>query len=219
MGEVALQVDSPSGALDGVWLEPDGAVAQLVFAHGAGAGFQHRNMQGIAEAFAAEQLATLRFNFPYMQAGKRRVDNKATAIAAIAAARDLAAARSALPLLLAGHSFGGRMSSHAVVEAGVECLGLVFCSFPLHQPKKPDVSRAAHLKDIDRPMLFLSGTRDDLAEQALLDEVVAGLPHAELHWLETANHAYVTLKRTRTNPMPVFEEMALAARSFVDALI
>ncbi len=219
MGEEPIQVDSPAGPLDGVWLEPAGAVAQLVFAHGAGAGFQHKNMQGIAEAFGAEGLATLRFNFPYMQAGKRRVDNKATAVAAIAAARERAASRSDLPLFLAGHSFGGRMSSHAVAEEGLDCRGLIFCSFPLHQPKKPGVSRAAHLEDVRQPMLFLSGTRDDLAERGLLEEVVSGLANAEVHWLETANHSYVILKRTRTNPMPVFEEMALAARSFVDALV
>lgn len=219
MGEEPIQVDSPAGSLDGVWLEPAGAVAQVVLAHGAGAGYQHKNMQGIAAAFADAELATLRFNFPYMQAGKRRVDNKATAVAAIAAARELAAARSNLPLFLAGHSFGGRMSSHAVAEADLDCRGLIFCSFPLHQPKKPDVSRASHLPDICQPMLFLSGTRDELAERGLLEEVVSGLAHARLHWLETANHSYVILKRTRTNPMPVFEEMARSARSFVDALI
>ena len=220
MTEEPLQVGSPSGPLDGVWLEPTSAVAQLVFAHGAGAGYQHKNMQGIAAAWAEQGLASLRFNFPYMQAGKRRVDGKAVAIDAIAAARELAAARSSLPLFLAGHSFGGRMRSHAVAEAGVDCRGLVFCSFPLHQPKKPDVARAAHLGDIAQPMLFLSGTRDDLADADLLKQVVGSLePRASLHWLETANHSYVVLKRTRTNPAPVFEEMAQATREFVDALI
>lgn len=220
MTEEPLQVGSPSGPLDGVWLEPAGAVAQLVFAHGAGAGYQHKNMQSIAEAWADQGLASLRFNFPYMQAGKRRVDGKAVAMDTIAAARKLAAARSDLPLFLAGHSFGGRMSSHAVAEAGVDCRGLVFCSFPLHQPKKPDVTRAAHLQEIAQPMLFLSGTRDDLADADLLQEVVDALgARAALHWLETANHSYVVLKRTRANPTPVFEEMARTTREFVDALI
>ncbi len=220
MIEEPLQVASASGSLDGVWLEPADAVAQLVFAHGAGAGYQHKNMQGIAEAWASQGLASLRFNFPYMQAGKRRVDGKAVAMDAIAAARELAASRSDLPIFLAGHSFGGRMCSHAVAEAGVACRGLVYCSFPLHQPKKPGVDRAAHMNGIALPMLFLSGTRDDLADADLMRGVVDGLgAHASLHWLETANHSYVVLKRTRTNPTPIFEEMAQVTREFVDGLI
>jgi predicted alpha/beta-hydrolase family hydrolase len=122
-------------------------------------------------------------------------------------------------MFMGGHSFGGRMCSHAVVDSGIDCRGLIFCSFPLHQPKKPSVERAAHLPEVGRPMLFLSGTRDDLAAAEMLEGVVAGLDNARIHWLETANHSYVVLKRTRVNPMPVFEEMALAARSFVDEVI
>ena len=112
------------------------------------------------------------------------------------------------------------MSAHAVAEAGVACRGLVFCSFPLHQPKKPSIERAAHMSNIAQPMLFLSGTRDDLADAGLLQDVVDKLgARASLHWLETANHSYVVLKRTRTNPTPIFEEMAQVTREFVDALI
>ena len=214
-----LQLDAPAGPVDGCWMVPEQPVAHLVFAHGAGAGFQHATMQGIAEAFAEVGLSTLRFNFPYMQQGKRRVDSKAVAVETIAGAADYLAGQGAEPLFLCGHSFGGRMCSHAVVEAEIDCAGLIFCSFPLHQPKKPDIARAAHLPEAEKPMLFLSGTRDDLADAKLLAEVVAGLERARIHWLETANHSYTILKRTRTNPTPVFTEMAQVVRGFVDELI
>jgi predicted alpha/beta-hydrolase family hydrolase len=108
------------------------------------------------------------------------------------------------------------MASHAVAQGRVVCRGLIFGSFPLHAAKKPDRRRAAHLPDVSAPMLFLSGTRDDLARSDVLEDVVRELPHAQLHWLETGNHSYVVLKRTRTNPQPIFEEMADAARAFVD---
>ena len=178
-------------------------------------------MQALADTFAANGIATLRFNFPYMQAGRRRVDAHAVSVAAIAAAFEHARAESPLPLFLGGHSYGGRMSTHFAAEHKVdgECAGLILCSFPLHTPKKPARSRAVHLPDVPVPMLFLSGTRDDLADAALLEDVVGELPRARIHWLETANHSYVVLKRTRTNPMPVFEEIGLAARAFVDELI
>jgi len=218
-GEYPLQVESPDGPVDALRLVPDAAVAQLVLAHGAGAGFLHANMQGIADAFAGVGLATLRFNFPFTQHGRRRVDRKEVSVATIAAAAECARNTSGLPLFLAGHSFGGRMCSHAAVDPGVECRGLIFCSFPLHQPKKPSIERAAHLPDVGKPMLFLSGTRDDLAHADLLEGVVAELKNARVHWLETANHSYVVLKRTRTHPLPVFEEIALATRSFVDEVI
>ncbi len=219
-GEQQLQLGSPVGALDGIWLAPEGAVAQMVFAHGAGAGYQHATMQGLAQAFANAGLATLRFNFPFMQQGKRRVDSKDVAVASIVTAADYARSLSDLPLLLSGHSFGGRMCTHAVVQAEIDCVALVLCSFPLHPLKKPGIERAAHLRGIEQPMLFLSGTRDDLATADLLQGVVSGLNEdSRIHWLETANHSYTILKRTRTSETPVFTEMAQQARTFVDELI
>jgi len=218
VGEREVQLDSPAGPLDAIWRRPDDPVIQMVLAHGAGAGFRHHNMQSIAEAFADVGVATLRFNFPYMQAGKKRVDRKDIAVEAIGTAARYAHSNSALPLWLGGHSFGGRMASHAVAEGAVDCEGLVFCSFPLHQPKKPGVERAAHLDGIDKPMLFLSGSRDDLAQADLLGEVVARQgSNANLCWLETANHSYVPLKRTRKNPLTVFEEMAQGLAGFLRA--
>jgi predicted alpha/beta-hydrolase family hydrolase len=200
-----------------LWQCPSDAVAALVLAHGAGAGMRHASMQAIADAFERRGIATLRFDFQYMVAGRSRVDSPAVATQAIADAYAAARERTTLPLLLGGHSFGGRMASHAVVDRAVPAAGLIFCSFPLHMPGKPDTKRAQHLSSIRQPMLFLSGTRDDLADPKLLEPLVQSLPAATLHWLETADHGYRVLKRSRTRTDSVFDEMADAARSFVDA--
>jgi predicted alpha/beta-hydrolase family hydrolase len=177
----------------------------------------HKHMQAIADGFAKRGIATLRFNFPFIEAGKNRVDPPEVATATIAAAFAAAAERTELPIWLGGHSFGGRMASHAVVDRGLDPKGLIFCSFPLHNSGKPAVTRAAHLAATSKPMLFLSGTRDDLADAALLRGVVAGLARAELHWLDTADHGYRVLKRSRASAEDVFDEMARVARAFVEA--
>lgn len=198
-----------------LWQCPDDAVAAVVLAHGAGAGMTHASMQAIATAFESRGLATLRFDFPYMAEGRNRVDPPAVATAAIAAAFDAAQRRTQLPIWLGGHSFGGRMASHAVADRRVPAAGLIFCSFPLHLPGKPDTKRAQHLAAIEQPMLFLSGTRDDLAKPELLEPLVASLPNATLHWLETADHGYRVLKRQRARADSVFDEMAEVAHAFV----
>jgi len=199
-----------------IWQAPNDAAAALVLAHGAGAGMRHRNMQALADAFERRGIATLRFDFLFIEQGRSRVDPPEVATARIAEAVAAARERTDSPLWLGGHSFGGRMASHAVAAGLVAPVGLVFCSFPLHMPGKPSTSRAAHLGAIDRPMLFLSGTRDELAERALLTGVVAGLPRAELHWLDTADHSYRVLKRSRASSEDVFDEIARVARDFVD---
>jgi predicted alpha/beta-hydrolase family hydrolase len=200
-----------------LWQCPDDAVAALVLAHGAGAGMRHASMEAIAGAFGARGIATLRFDFPFMAEGRKRVDPPAVATAAIAAAFAAAAERTALPIFVGGHSFGGRMATHAVLDRALPAAGLVLCSFPLHLPGKTDTKRAQHLAAIRLPMLFLSGTRDALAERALLEPLVASLPRAQLHWLATADHGYRVQKRSRGTSEGVFDEMARVARSFVDA--
>jgi len=194
---------------------PEDALAVVVLAHGAGAGYRHAGMESIAAAFGSVGLATLRFNFPFMQAGRRRVDSQHVAIEAIGEAV-AAANREApdLPLFLGGHSFGGRMASHAVLELDTPTRGLIFCSFPLHPAGKPGVARAAHLEQIQQPMLFLSGDRDALADPELLAATVTSLgPRATLHVLATADHSYRILKRQRT--ADAFAEMGDAALGFV----
>jgi uncharacterized protein len=199
-----------------LWECPKTAAAALVLAHGAGAGMAHRNMQALAAAFGRKGIATLRFDFPFIEAGRSRVDSKAVATAAIADACSETSRRTSLPLWLGGHSFGGRMASHAVLDEGLEPRGVIFCSFPLHAAGKPGTDRAAHLAAIGLPMLFLSGTRDALAEKSLLEPLVSRLPTAELHWLDTADHGYRVLKRSRGTDEDVFDEMARIARGFID---
>jgi predicted alpha/beta-hydrolase family hydrolase len=193
--------------------------AVLVFGHGAGANMDHANMVALSDAFSNAGVVVLRFNFPFMEQGRRHVDSKPVSIATIAAASKLARLRyPRLPLLLGGHSFGGRMASHAFLEADLDDVtALVFGSFPLHPAGKPSTDRAAHLADIDRPMLFLSGTRDALATDGLLAGVVDELgERAHLHRLDTANHGYKVLKRSRQSEQSVFEEMGEALAAFLD---
>jgi uncharacterized protein len=199
-----------------LWQCPENADATLVLAHGAGAGMTHANLQSIADALGHQRVATLRFNFPFIEAGRKRVDSRPVATARIADACAEAASRAALPLWLGGHSFGGRMASHAVLDEGLEPRGLIFCSFPLHPAGKPGTDRAAHLAAIRLPMLFLSGTRDALAERARLERVVSDATSAELHWLDTADHGYRVLKRSRATDEDVFDEMARVIRGFMD---
>ena len=176
---------------------------------------RHRHMQAIADACERRGIATLRFNFPFVDAGRRRVDAPSVAVTTIAEAYALASERSVLPLWLGGHSFGGRMASHAVLDAGLDPRGLIFCSFPLHPPGRPGTERARHLAAIGAPMLFLSGTRDALAERALLEPLVASMPMAAVHWLDTADHGYRVLRRSRAAGEDVFDEMARAACEFI----
>jgi predicted alpha/beta-hydrolase family hydrolase len=200
-----------------IWQCPNDAVAALVLAHGAGAGMRHRHMQALADALAMHGIATLRFDFPFIEAGRKRVDPPTVATARIAAAFRSARERTRLPLWLGGHSFGGRMASHAVLSEQIDPRGLVFCSFPLHAAGKPGKERAGHLSRVRLPMLFLSGTRDALATPSLLSEVVQTLPTAKLHWLDAADHGCRVVKRERAAQGSVYDEMAREARAFMDA--
>lgn len=187
----------------------------LVFGHGAGADMRHQSMEALAAAFAGIGLATLRFNFPFKEAGASRVDSQAVSTGTIAAALGCAQDNTAGPYWLGGHSFGGRMASHAVGERRLEVAGLVFCSFPLHAAGRPGIARADHLDAIAAPMLFLSGSRDAMAEAPLLEEIAARIG-ATLHRLDDADHGYKTRKRTRTRSDDVFEEIAARALAWLD---
>lgn len=209
----ALSVPVDAGGVDAVsaLLDlPDKASHLLVLGHGAGAGMQHGHMQNITDALNAQGLAVLRFQFPYMELGKNRTDRPDVCTQVIhnvvGAGRERA---GALPLLLGGHSFGGRMASHAVVDQPLDDVrALVFFSFPLHMPGKPAVKRAAHLPEVGRPMLFLSGSRDKMAEDEQLAEALVPVRNATVHRLFTADHGFKILKRTRTNAEDVYAEAA-----------
>jgi predicted alpha/beta-hydrolase family hydrolase len=177
---------------------------------------RHATLQAIAGALADAGIASLRYNFPYAEHGTGR-DSQAVCIATVRAA--VAAAHEAapgLPLLAGGHSFGGRMTSAAASETPLDGVqGLVFFSFPLHQPGKPDTKRADHLATVTVPMLFLSGTRDELAELSLLRTVCERLgARAMLHAVDTADHGYKVLKRARSSEEDVFVEMARVVRQW-----
>ncbi|MDR3619358.1 MAG: alpha/beta hydrolase [Paludisphaera borealis] len=208
------------GEVSALLVRPDDASHLLVLGHGASTNMRHATMQSIADRLAEVGVASLRYNFPYSEHGKGR-DSQAVCTATVRAA--VAAAREAapgLPLLAGGHSFGGRMTSTAASEsplAGVR--GLVFFSFPLHQPGKPETKRADHLASVAVPMLFLSGTRDELADLDLLKPVCKKLGKlATLHAVDTADHGYKVLKRSRANDEDVFVEMARVVREWASKL-
>ena len=206
------------GDVSAILMRPEGATHLLVLGHGASTSMRHATMQRIAEVLADRKIATFRYNFPYSENGTAR-NSTATCIETIRnACRAAHKAAPDLKLLAGGHSFGGRMTTTAQSEAPLENVdGLVLFSFPLHLAGRPDTKRAEHLAKIDIPMLFLSGTRDELATLDLLNPVVANLgKHATLHLLDTANHGYKTLKKTRVSPEDVFEEMARILANWAD---
>lgn len=188
---------------------PEHATAMLAFAHGAGAGMQHRFMTAAAEALASRGVATLRYQFPYMMQGGGRPDSPAVLVRTVRAAVDCAA-EAGLPLFAGGKSLGGRMTSTAQAERALPGVrGLVFFGFPLHPPNKPSQGRAAHLDQVDIPLLFLQGTRDALAGLSLLREVVNRLgSRATLHVVEGADHSFAVLKRSGRTDTAVIEELA-----------
>jgi predicted alpha/beta-hydrolase family hydrolase len=195
---------------------PPTATACFVFAHGAGAGMDHPSMGAVAEELAARSIATLRFQFPYMERGSRRPDPPpvchATVRAAVAEAARLA---PALPLFAGGRSFGGRMTSQAqAIEPLPGVKGLAFIGFPLHPAGKPSGERAEHLREVEIPMLFLQGTRDELAKLELLRPLIDRLgARSTLKLLQDADHSFHVPARTGRKDAEVRAEMldALAA--------
>lgn len=220
----ATSFDTAQGRVSAIFDFPDNASALLVLGHGAGADMHHVHMQSLADALAGEDIATFRFNFPFKEFGRHRPDSPAVCIDTISNAVAIASTASTLPLFLGGHSFGGRMASHyaasddAKAPPGNIVRGLLYFSFPLHPANKPDIKRAEHLDEITRPQLFLSGTRDKLAELERLRGVVTRLEEARLHELETADHSFKILKRSRTSDENIYAEAARVARQFIDDL-
>ncbi|HSR40847.1 MAG TPA: alpha/beta family hydrolase, partial [Longimicrobiales bacterium] len=171
---------------------------------------------------AARGVAVFRYQFPYMEAGKRRPDPPAVAARTVSNAVAEARRRIPdLPLFAGGKSFGGRMTSTAAArgELDAEVRGLVFFGWPLHSPAKPGMERAAHLDDVSRPMLFLQGTRDRLARLDLLEPVLESLgPRATLHLVEGADHGFHVLKRSGRSDDEVLDELAERAAEWMEAV-
>ena len=209
--DLNIHVGDTVGVVSGIFLRPDDAWAVYLLAHGAGAGMRHHFMEDVAGALAARGVATLRYQFPYVEHGSRRPDPpgmlEATVRAAVAKARELA---PDLPLVAGGKSMGGRMTSNAMAHRSLDGVrGLVFLGFPLHPPKQPGVARGEHLARVQAPMLFLQGTRDTLADLDRITGVCERLgPQATLHVVEGADHSFSVLKRSGRTDAEVLEELA-----------
>ena len=217
---VTIAIDG-AASVSGLWQAPPAARACLVLAHGAGAGMTHRAMAAIASGLAERGIATLRYQFPYMERGQKRPDPPPVAHAAVRAAVAEAGRRaSGLALFAGGKSFGGRMTSQAQALAPLAAVrGLVFFAFPLHPAGKPSDERAEHLSAVTLPMLFLSGTADALAQLDLLKPVVARLgPRAMLKLVADADHVFHVPAKTGRKDAEVLAEFLDAAAGWMAKL-
>ena len=210
-----------AGSVSALLAKPVRAKACFVFAHGAGAGMSHPFMETVAAGLAERGIATLRYQFPYMEKGSKRPDAPAVAQAAVRAAVAEAARRCrGLPLIAGGKSFGGRMTSQAQAASPLDGVqGLAFFGFPLHPSGKPSSDRAKHLGDIRIPMLFLQGTRDSLAELSLLEPVVKSLKRrATLHVVKEADHSFHVPVRSGRKDNEVMNEILDAFEKWASAI-
>ena len=205
------------GGHPGLYLRPRDARALLVLAHGAGAGMRHRFMAGIAEALAARAIATLRWEFPYMAAGKHRPDRPEVAEAAVRQVWRAVPRISWLPRFAGGKSFGGRMTSRAHAAGRLSGLrGIAFFGFPLHPPERPGIERAEHLAAASGPLLFVQGDRDELAGLRRLRPVVARLgARATLHIVKAADHGFDVQVRSGRTRSEVLDEIADTVASWI----
>lgn len=210
-----------AGSVSALLIRPANARVCFVFAHGAGAGMTHFSMEAAALGLAERGVATLRYQFPYMEKGSKRPDPPAIAHAAVrAAVAEAGRCCPGLRLIAGGRSFGGRMTSQAQASsplAGVE--GLAFFGFPLHPAGKPSDDRAKHLADVRIPMLFLQGSRDKLAELTLLEPVVQRLGRlASLHLVEGADHSFHVPARSGRNDREVLSGILDAFADWLGAI-
>ncbi|HEX6120080.1 MAG TPA: alpha/beta family hydrolase [Dongiaceae bacterium] len=217
--QLVLTVDA-GRKVSALLIAPPRASACYVLAHGAGAGMRHPSMETVARELADRGIATLRYQFPYMEQGGKRPDPPALCHAAVRAAV-AKAAELELPLIAGGRSFGGRMTSQAQAKAPLPGVrGLAFLAFPLHPAGKPSDERAAHLSNVQIPMLFLQGTRDALADLTLLRPVVKHLgKRATLALFEGADHSFHVPAKTGRKDADVRREMLDALAAWVNAII
>jgi predicted alpha/beta-hydrolase family hydrolase len=212
---LSFPVSESIGAVSAELITPDKSKCILTLAHGAGAGMNHVFMTALANELAEADIATFRFNFPFTEHKKGRPDTPAvahqTVAAAIAKTRELA---PTLPLFVSGKSFGGRMSSQYLsAHHDTAVKGIIFYGFPLHPSGKPSIERADHLKQLKQPMLFLQGTRDELATWELVESVCSSLPKAELVKIEGADHAF------KAGKLNVIALLTKTTREWVDKII
>jgi predicted alpha/beta-hydrolase family hydrolase len=211
-----------AGPVSALLLQPRDARCLLVFGHGAGAGMRHPFMEAAAGGLAERGLATLRYQFPYMEQGRRSPSPRGVLLATVRSAVDAAAkAAPGLPLLAGGKSMGGRMTSLAASETPLPGVrGLVFFGFPLHAAGKRGSERGAHLRDVQVPMLFLQGTRDALANLDLLEPLCSELGvRATLHVVEGGDHSFHVLKRSGRTDEEVLDEIADRVSAWAESVV
>ena len=209
--ELRIAVGERGGDVSGLLLRPDGARLLYVLAHGAGAGMRHPFLETVARLLGERGIGTLRYQFPHMERRASRPDPPAVAAATVrAAAAEAARLAPGLPLVAGGKSFGGRMTSTAQAEEPLPGVrGLVFLGFPLHPPGRAGDQRAEHLAQVQVPMLFLQGTRDDFADLTLLKPLIKRLgQRATLHLVEGGDHSFHVLKRSGRTDADVMGEIA-----------
>jgi predicted alpha/beta-hydrolase family hydrolase len=218
---VTIAIDNAQ-SVSGLFEAPANARACYVLAHGAGAGMNHPFMSAVAEGLTERGIASLRYQFPYMERKSSRPDSPAAAHAAVrAAVSEAARLLPNLPLFAGGKSFGGRMTSQAQAASPLPGVrGIVFLGFPLHPAGKPSDERATHLFDVQIPMLFLQGTRDDLADLKLLEPLCARLgPRATLKLFQDADHSFHVPARTGWKDPEVRAQLLDALAEWIDMVI
>jgi uncharacterized protein len=209
--EIQLSVSERIGRVSAILVCPPDPWLLYIVAHGAGAGMRHPFLESIATTLAERGVATLRYHFPYMEAGRKRPDPprvlEETVRAAVNQGRELV---PGMKVIAGGKSLGGRMTSSAAADGflpGVS--GLAFLGFPLHPPGQPGTSRADHLERVDIPMLFLQGTRDDFARLDLITDVCEELgPNATLHAVDEADHSFGVPKRSGRSRADILQDLA-----------
>lgn len=220
--KIKFTATSEQGKVSAILLRPEGAKALLLLAHGAGNDMVHPGQEKLAMALAEEGVATFRYNFPFKEKGRGGPNTAKVLTQTVRSALE-AAAKAALdlPLFAGGRSMGGRMTSLAVSEEALPGVrGLIFFGFPLYAAGKPGTERAEHLKAVEQPMLFVSGTRDTLASLDLLKPVVNNLGHrVRLHVVEGADHSFKLLKRSERTEEGVYKEVAEAVSTWLDTLL
>ena len=219
LNEHRFEATTSSGDVSALLMRPLGADCLLVLAHGAGAGMRHPFMEALAARLADLRIATFRYQFPYIENGRRRPDYQPILLKTVRSAVGAASAVSdGLPLYAGGKSMGGRMTSLAASKGALSTIrGIVFFGFPLHSAQKPGIERSEHLRGVRVPLLFLQGTRDRMAPLDLLEPVCRDLgQRATLHRVEGADHGFHVLKRSGRTDDEVQDQLAGATRSWID---
>jgi uncharacterized protein len=212
--EVRAQIDVAAGSVGTIWIEPVGALVSLLVAHGAGAGMEHPLLAGFCRAIADADVATMRFNFPYAERGRRSPDSERVLREAWLASFEAARGAADRPLLVGGKSLGGRIASMCVAD-GMPAAGLVFLGYPLHPPGRPERIRDEHLDRVKVPMLFLQGTADPLARPQLMAKVVGRLGQlATLEKIEGGDHSF-KVRGSRADPGEIGAVLAGLAAPFI----